>query len=103
MVVLKNVLVAIDFDEPSEVALTYGRELARTFGATLHVLHVAPDLSRNFDSWAGGMPELRGLQAEVVDTARQRLDSLLSDEDRQRLQASEHEEAVERPRHRAAP
>src|SRR5215212_3150899 len=40
MLALKNVLVAIDFDEASEAALTYGRNLARSFGARLHVLHV---------------------------------------------------------------
>ena len=41
MIALKNVLVATDFSEPSESALVYGRALARTFGATLHVVHVS--------------------------------------------------------------
>src|SRR5262245_28938880 len=40
MIALRHVLVATDFSPPSEVALTYGRALARTFGATLHLLHV---------------------------------------------------------------
>jgi len=40
MIVLKHVLVPIDFGEASEVALTYGRALATNFGASLHVLHV---------------------------------------------------------------
>jgi nucleotide-binding universal stress UspA family protein len=40
MIALKSILVAIDFSEASESALTYGRALARTFGAELHVLHV---------------------------------------------------------------
>ena len=40
MILLKNVLVATDFSPPSDAALTYGRALARTFGASLHVLHV---------------------------------------------------------------
>src|SRR6185295_14324458 len=40
MMTLKQVLVATDFSPPSEAALTYGRALARTFGASLHVLHV---------------------------------------------------------------
>src|ERR1700682_6137085 len=40
MIALKNILVATDFSEPAEAALIYGRALARTFGATLHVLHV---------------------------------------------------------------
>jgi len=41
MIVLKRVLVATDFGMPSDAALTYGRALARTFGASLHLLHVA--------------------------------------------------------------
>lgn len=40
MIDLKQVLVAVDFDEMSNVALTYARHLARMFGARLHVLHV---------------------------------------------------------------
>ena len=40
MILLKNVLVATDFGEAADAALTYGRALARTFGADLHVLHV---------------------------------------------------------------
>ena len=44
MIALKNVLVATDFSEASESALTYGRALARTFGAELHVLHVIENL-----------------------------------------------------------
>jgi nucleotide-binding universal stress UspA family protein len=40
MIALKNVLVAVDFGEASEAALSYGRNFARRFGARLHVLHV---------------------------------------------------------------
>ena len=40
MILLKQILVATDFGPASEVALTYGRALARTFGASLHLLHV---------------------------------------------------------------
>jgi nucleotide-binding universal stress UspA family protein len=41
MIVLKHILVATDFSPASDAALTYGRALARTFGARLHLLHVA--------------------------------------------------------------
>jgi universal stress protein A len=37
---MRNVLVPIDFSDVSEAALAYARTLARTFGARLHVLHV---------------------------------------------------------------
>ena len=40
MIALKKVLVATDFSEPSDAALAYGRELARSFAAQLVVLHV---------------------------------------------------------------
>ena len=40
MIVAKNLLVATDFSPASDAALAYGRALARTFGATLHLLHV---------------------------------------------------------------
>lgn len=41
MIALKRILVATDFSESSVAALKYGVGLARTFGATLHVLHAA--------------------------------------------------------------
>lgn len=41
MIVLKRILVATDFSEPSAAALKYGVALARNFGARLHVLHAA--------------------------------------------------------------
>src|SRR6185436_6050990 len=40
MMALKKVLVATDFEPASESALRYGRVLARSFGAELHVLHI---------------------------------------------------------------
>jgi nucleotide-binding universal stress UspA family protein len=40
MIVLKNILVPTDFGAAAEAALRYGRSLAETFGADLHVLHV---------------------------------------------------------------
>ena len=38
MIALKSILVATDFGDAAAAALAYGRELARTFNATLHVL-----------------------------------------------------------------
>ena len=40
MILLKRILVATDFSDTSDAALNYGRTLARTFGASLHLLHV---------------------------------------------------------------
>jgi nucleotide-binding universal stress UspA family protein len=44
MILLTQVLVATDFSEASDVAMDYGRALARTFGASLHLLHVAGNM-----------------------------------------------------------
>ena len=85
MIRLQHVLVATDFSEPSGVALMYGREFARQFGATLHVLHVVDDMGAR----APGFPEMAGnlgqLQGELERTARIKTDALLSDEDRDQL------------------
>jgi universal stress protein A len=40
MLNVHRVLVPTDFGQPSAVALDYGAELARLFGARLHLLHV---------------------------------------------------------------
>ena len=87
MIALKTVLVATDFGEASTVALTYGRELARTFGARLHVVHVAANLGESLGPVPGFAPDFGRVQAGVEESARQRLAGLLSDEDRRALQA----------------
>ena len=44
MILLKQILVATDFSDASSVALDYGRAFARTFGASLHLLHVMENM-----------------------------------------------------------
>jgi nucleotide-binding universal stress UspA family protein len=80
MIALKNILVATDFGEASDAALAYGRELARTFDATLHVLNVADDVYVRLggDAYVAVLPEL---QKDVEDSARRQLDALLVDND----------------------
>src|SRR3954468_10524115 len=85
MITLKNILVATDFSEPSDAALAYGRALARTFNATLHVLHVVANGSGALygaEAYAIAMP---GFQRDVEDAARRQLDELLVDNDPQPL------------------
>ncbi len=53
MVVIKNILVATDFSEPSGVALAYGRDLARNYNARLHVLHVVDDVMLRYTPEVG--------------------------------------------------
>jgi nucleotide-binding universal stress UspA family protein len=78
MIQLTNVLVAVDFDEASNVALRYARTLAGSFGARLHVLHVMENL---FLRAMANDP--RAIEAGTT----KRLLDVLTDEDRTKLHA----------------
>lgn len=87
MVTLKRILVATDFGYAADTAMTYGRELARTFGAKLDVLHVAENVFAHAfgpEAYLGTYPEL---QRDVEEKARLQLERLVSDEDRDVLGA----------------
>jgi len=83
MVVLKNILVATDFSEPSTVAMAYGRNFARSHGATLHVLHVVEDVTMRYG------PEIAfaitDLQKDFEKASRRDLDELITADDRRAL------------------
>jgi len=87
MITLKNILVAIDFGEASEAALAYGRELARQFGATLHVLHVVHNFIAGAVGIEGYTTDYVALQQEMETSAAKQLEAMVSDEDRQTLRA----------------
>lgn len=88
MIAIKNILVATDFSEPSDAALIYGKDFARTYGATLHVLHVVEDVwSRVVTVPMTVTPDLGTLQMDLETAARQTLDGVLTDEDRRDLHA----------------
>ena len=61
MITLKNILVATDFSEPAEVATYYGQDLARSYDATLHVMHVIEDIRTRY------APELGFTLPEIED------------------------------------
>ena len=86
MILLKNILVATDFGEASDAALTYGRDLARSYGATLHVVHVAENILARY-AGEGTLTLLPQLQSDVEEAARKRLTALVTDEDRTMLHA----------------
>jgi nucleotide-binding universal stress UspA family protein len=87
MILMNAILVATDFGETSDAALVYGRNLARTFGARLYVVHIAEDVSTTAgqELFAGDLHEL---QADVVEAATSRLYSSLSDDDLTMLSAT---------------
>jgi nucleotide-binding universal stress UspA family protein len=84
MIRIQNVLVATDFSDASDAALTYGREFARTFNATLHVLHIADSVYTQYvgENYTAVLPDV---QREVEKAAQRQLESVLEDEDRTML------------------
>jgi len=82
MIALKRILVATDFGDAAAAALAYGRELARTFGGQMHVLHVVDDLAGRYpmDMYPGGFAEL---QADVERDAGKQLRALVADDVKQ--------------------
>jgi nucleotide-binding universal stress UspA family protein len=88
MITLKNILVATDFGTASETALAYGRDLARTFGATLQVIHVVDDVTaRAATAGEGYIVDLSEVQRDIEKSARQQLEAIVMDDDRRELGA----------------
>lgn len=87
MIKLKHVLVATDFSDPSQTALAYGRELARTFQADLHVAHVMEHI---FALQSGGeiaVTDLSPIVQDLESAARKQLEASIGDDDRRELHA----------------
>jgi nucleotide-binding universal stress UspA family protein len=82
MITLKNILVATDFGEAADAALNYGRALARNFGATLHVVHVAHPVYATPIAGESYLAVFPNLQSEIDDSARKQLAERLIDDDR---------------------
>jgi len=83
MIALKNILVATDFSEPAAVALAYGRDLARTFNARLHVVHFVDDVLMHYSPEIG----LVGaeLQKDLERVAWRDLDAIITSDDARTL------------------
>ena len=82
MIPPKTILVATDFSDASGLALTYGKELARQFASTLHLLHVVGDADVSPGTEAlWGFSETE-VQRRWVDGATAKLEGLCSAEER---------------------
>jgi nucleotide-binding universal stress UspA family protein len=68
-----EILVATDFGDAADAALVYGRMLARTFGASLHVLHVAENVF---------MRPVFADPLEIESGARRQLEQRLTEDER---------------------
>jgi nucleotide-binding universal stress UspA family protein len=87
MIAIKNVLVATDFSEASETALTYGRAIVRTFNGSLHVMHVV-DRAFLEGMLADGAPaNYANLLEELESAARRQLEKAVTEDDRRELSA----------------
>lgn len=82
-----HILAATDFTEAGDAALAHGRTLAQTLGASLDVLHVAPDLSAGVMGIQGFEDDLGRIQTESEEAARRHIRGMLTDGDRRDLSA----------------
>lgn len=85
---IANILVATDFSAAGEMALVYGRALARAYGATLHVLHVVDHV---FVGPFGADP------SAIEEAALASLNSRVTDDDRTLSHARAVVELAHRP------
>jgi nucleotide-binding universal stress UspA family protein len=83
MINLKSIMVATDFSEPSAVALAYGRDIARSYGAALHLLHVVEDVMLRYSPEVGMTSPV--LQENLESRARRELDAQVTEDDRRTL------------------
>ena len=78
MIAIKNILVATDFGTCSEHALSYGRHLASTFSATLHLIHVVDDLFGRHLGMGGSRVDPSRLQRELEAAGKKQLGELVT-------------------------
>jgi universal stress protein A len=84
---LKTVLVATDFSDVADIAVRYGREFARRFEASLHVLHVADDMTANAMATPGYVGDFSAYQANFEQECCAKVASALTEEERTALRA----------------
>ena len=82
MLVLRDLVVPVDFESTSHQALAYARELAGTFGARLHLIHVLDDTFALRAGTEGSLSSVPELARRAEREARDRLDALLTEADR---------------------
>jgi nucleotide-binding universal stress UspA family protein len=84
---IKKILIATDFSDASEAAAEYAKLVAGAFGAQLHVLHVLEDLAAHAWTTEVYVAALPGVHEEMQRQAQERLDTVLSPDDRAKYSA----------------
>jgi nucleotide-binding universal stress UspA family protein len=87
MIAIRKILVPTDFGPASDAALEYGRALARTFDASLHVLHITEDLMFRMADAYGYAMFPAGAQEDLERAALRQTEALLGEDDRRELNA----------------
>jgi len=82
MINVKNILVPTDFEHTSAHALTYARELARLFNATIHILHVVDDVFALPGGTEGTLAAFPQLQRQLQETAHTQVEQLMTEDER---------------------
>jgi universal stress protein A len=85
MIALKKILVPTDFGEAADAAFTYARALARNFGASIELLHVAEDVSARMMASEAYVAIPPALQKDIEEMARKQLNERLVDNDAEPL------------------
>jgi nucleotide-binding universal stress UspA family protein len=78
MLALRDILVPVDFYGSSDSALADAEELARAFGARLHVLHVMEDAFALPAGTEGALSDFPRLARQAEDDTRQQLQARLA-------------------------
>lgn len=87
MIALQTVLVATDFSDAADIAIRYGRALAQKFDATIHVLHVADDISASAMATPGYVGDFGAYQESFEQECCAKVTATLSEADRAALRA----------------
>lgn len=85
---ITRILVATDFSETSDAALTYARTLAESLGASLHLVHVFDDPYGNALVAEMSASVYESMRATEMTQARRRLLRRLPPADRKQFQGS---------------
>ncbi len=86
---VRKILVPTDFSEPSAKALAYGKELARLFRSSLHLLHVIEGPFLDSFPIEGYVPNMAEFNRSLEQRALQDIARLLDEFERRELRTVE--------------
>jgi nucleotide-binding universal stress UspA family protein len=98
---VRHILAPVDFSEYSRLAIRYALELARMFGARLHLLHVVDEVIYP-DFYPPVVPSGGPLTDELRDQSSARLQSLITESNADDLAIEAHVRAGRAPHQIAA-